>query len=122
MHPKGLANPTARCPKVGDKELSRMITTAVTVHPSTDREAMMDLAAEVEEAVRRLAPSVLGPVVSLGLADHSIACLVSVPTTDVAHANERAVALITTMESVRDDVTFPQVVTELADDEVLAAV
>ncbi len=98
------------------------VRATITVDPSTDDEAMMDLAAEVERAVRGMVPSVLGPVVSLRLDDHSIACLVSVPTAEVAHANERARALVAVMESVRDDVTFSSVVTARTDDQVLAAV
>ena len=98
------------------------VRATITVDPSTDDESMMDLAAEVELAVRRMAPSVLGPVVSLGLADHSIACLVSVPTADFAHANERASALVAIMEAVRDDFTVASVVTARTDDEVLAGV
>lgn len=82
----------------------------------------MDLAAEVEQAVRGMAPSVLGPVVSLGLADHSIACLVSIPTSDFAHANERATALVAIMEGVRDDFSVASVVTVRSDDGVLAGV
>ena len=98
------------------------VRATITVDPSTDDESMMDLAAEVELAVRRMAPSVLGPVVSLGLADHSIACLVSVPTSDFAHANERASALVAIMEAVRDDLSVASVVTARSDDGVLAAV